>query len=292
MNQIPLYTLEEYFKASNKPCLAFNMETLSHQSPNDEQVAHRHDYYQIILLDKGSAVHRIEFDTYEMNAGSISVLFPKQFHQITYSDDAAGHIIMFCDELFCSAVLKKELSAYNISLQQRLNYIKLSADDYNSIGQVILQIKELYENISIAKKEQIKFYIKIALLQLMELGTDREPSRAETEEANTYLHFRDLVEEQFRTCRTVQSYAAQLGMSTKRLNTICQQHTGETALAVIHERTLLEIKRMLVFFDYPIKEIAFDLGFDSQSALNKFIASKANCTPSELKFRLAHIYKQ
>lgn len=292
MNQIPLYTLDSYFKAANKPCIAFNMEPLRHHSPNDETVPHRHDYYQIIILDKGSAVHRIEFDTYEMSAGSISVLFPKQFHQITFSDDAQGHIIMFCDELFCSAVLKKELSAYNISLQQRLNHITLPAGDYDSIGKVVLQIKELYENISIAKKEQIKFYIKIALLQLMELGTDREPSRAETEEANTYLRFRDLVEEQFRTCRTVQNYAEQLGITTKKLNAICHQYTGETALMVVHQRTLLEIKRMLVFFDYPLKEIAFDLGFDSQSALNKFIASKANCTPSELKFRLAHIYKQ
>ena len=73
---------------------------------------------------------------------------------------------------------------------------------------------------------------------------------------------------------------------------ICNQYTGNTALSVIHERTLLEIKRMLVFFDFTIKEIAFDLGFDSQSALNKFIYSKLSCTPSELKFQLAHIYKQ
>ena len=291
MNNIPLYTLDSYFKAANKPCIAFNMEQLIHQSPNDETIAHRHDYYQIIILEKGSATHKIEFDTYEMRDKSISVVFPKQFHQITFSPDAKGYIIMFCDELFCSAVLKKELSAYNVSLQQRLNYINASEEDYNSIDSVFTDIKDLYNNISIAKKEQIKFYIKILLLQLMELGTNKEPSRAETEDADIYLKYRDLIEEQFRTCRTVQNYAKELGITTKKLNLICNQYTGETALAAIHERTLLEIKRMLVFFDYSIKEIAFDLGFDSQSALNKFISSKLNCTPSELKFQLAHIYK-
>lgn len=291
MNKIPLYTLDSYFKATNKPCIAFNMEEIIHQSPNDETVAHRHDYYQIIILEKGSAIHHIEFDTYEMKKNSICVLFPKQFHQITFSSDAKGYIIMFCDELFCSAVLKKELSAYNISLQQRLNNITPSIEDYNSINAVFLQIKELYDNISIAKKEQIKFYIKILLLQLMELGANKEPSTVETEEANIYLQFRDLIEEQFKTCRTVQNYATKLGITTKKLNLICNQYTGNTALSVIHERTLLEIKRMLVFFDYSIKEIAFDLNFDSQSALNKFISAKINCTPSELKFQLAHIYK-
>ena len=291
MNNIPLYTLDSYFKAANKPCIAFNMEQISNQPINNEEIAHRHDYYQILILEKGSATHNIEFDTYEMREKSISVIFPKQFHQITFSADAEGYIIMFCDELFCSAVLKKELSAYNISLQQRLNNINPSEEDYNSINKLFLGIKELYDNISIAKKEQIKFYIKILLLQLMELGSDKEPSRAETEEANVYLRFRDLIEEQFRTCRTVQSYANQLGITPKKLNLICNQYTGEGALAAIHERTLLEIKRMLVFFDHSIKEVAFELGFDSQSALNKFISSKLNCTPSELKFQLAHIYK-
>lgn len=291
MKNIPLYTLESYFNAANKPCIAFNMEQILHQSPYDDTVVHRHDYYQIIILEKGTAINNIEFDTYEMGERSISVLFPKQFHQITFSSDAQGYIIMFNDELFCSAVLKKELSAYNISLQQRLNYINPSAEDYKSINLVFLQIKELYDNISIAKKEQIKFFIKILLLQLIELGTDREPSRVETEEANIYIKFRDLIEEQFRTCRTVQGYATKLGVTTKKLNLICNQYIGENALMVIHERTLLEIKRMLIFFDYSIKEIAFDLGFDSPSALNKFIASKLDCTPSELKFQLSHIYK-
>ena len=288
----PTYTLEEYFEAFQKPCIAFNMEYINHVPFFDSNKPHRHDYYQIIVLEKGTMNHNIEFDTYQTAKPCISVLFPKQFHQISFSPDAEGEIIMFGDELFCSAVLQKDLSAYNVDLQRRLNYIVPTAEEFAELIAVVKNIRDLYERISPAKKEQIKFYIKILLLQLIEYGHSREPSRTETEEADIYLHFRDLVEEQFKVCRTVQGYAEQLNITTKKLNAICNNYVGETALNVIHERLLLEIKRLLVFYDFPHKEIAYELGFDSPSALNKFIAAKLNCTPSELKYRLSHIYKK
>lgn len=288
---IPIYKLEDLFKAYQKPCIAFNMVKIGLEPLFDEDKPHRNDYYQIIVLEKGTMNLTIEFDTYKASAPCVSVIFPKQFHQVEFPAEARGEIIMFGDELFCSAVLKKDLSAYNVNLQRRLNYIPSSTEDFTMLRDVTTNIRTLYEQITLAKKEQIKFYIKILLLKLIEYGHSKEPSRAETEDADIYLHFRDLVEEQFKECRLVQRYAEKLNITPKRLNAICNQYAGETALNVIHERILLEIKRLLVFFDYSHKEIAYDLGFDSPSALNKFIAAKLNCTPSELKFRLSHIYK-
>lgn len=288
---IPICSLDDYFKAFNKPCLAFNIETLHHQLPYDPTIVHRHDYYQILVLEEGEGEHRIEFDTYQLKAPCVSVLFPRQFHQLSLSPESKGSIIMFDNALFCSAVLKKELSAYTVDLQKRLNYISFEGNSFKETGAIIANIWSLYENLTILKKEQIKFYIKILLLNLVDASQTRVPSRKETEEADLYLNFRELVEEQFKHNRTVALYAEQLNVSPKKLTAMCQRYTGEAALDVIHERILLEIKRMLVFYDYSNKEIAYQLGFGSPSALNKFIAAKMNCSPSELKFRLSHIYK-
>ncbi|BEG98021.1 AraC family transcriptional regulator [Bacteroides sedimenti] len=289
--EIPVYTLDDYFKAFNKPCLAFNLETLHHQLPYDPNAVHRHDYYQILILEEGEAEQRIEFDAYQLKAPCVSVLFPKQFHQLSLSPDSKGTVIMFDDALFCSAVLKKELSAYTVDLQKRLNYIPFDSTSFEEVRTIVERMWLHYENLTILKKEQIKFYIKILLLTLVDASQTRTPSRKESEEADVYLRFRELVEEQFKHNRTVAIYAEQLNVTPKRLTAMCQRYTGEAALDVIHERILLEIKRMLVFYDYSNKEIAYELGFDSPSALNKFIAAKMHCSPSELKFRLSHIYK-
>ena len=87
-------------------------------------------------------------------------------------------------------------------------------------------------------------------------------------------------------------YASQLGISSKKLNEICKRESGMTALEVIHERLMVEIKRMLLFSGERIKEIAFTLGFASVSSFNKFIYSKTCKTPTELKNSLSQNYKE
>ncbi|XP_037930188.1 NADPH-dependent butanol dehydrogenase-like, partial [Teleopsis dalmanni] len=62
---------------------------------------------------------------------------------------------------------------------------------------------------------------------------------------------------------------------------------GETAINAIHNRILTEIKRQLMFADISHKEIAFDLGFNSPAALNKFVKAKLNLTPTQLQQELA-----
>ncbi|MNY51386.1 Helix-turn-helix domain protein [compost metagenome] len=79
-------------------------------------------------------------------------------------------------------------------------------------------------------------------------------------------------------------------ITTKKLNAITKKHCGETAIQTIHHRILMEIKRQLMFSDLAHKEIAFDLGFNSPSALNKFVRSKLKETPTQLQQELSQMY--
>ena len=106
----------------------------------------------------------------------------------------------------------------------------------------------------------------------------------------TYIEFRKLVDKEFQTNRKVDSYCQKLNISAKKLNLICHEFTDKTALEVIHDRLSNEIKKILIFEDVSLKEIAFRLNFDSQPALNKYIASKFDCTPSELKDKVLGSY--
>jgi len=62
-------------------------------------------------------------------------------------------------------------------------------------------------------------------------------------------------------------------------------------LQVIHNRILLEAKRMLLFEEIAHKEIAFQLGFDSPASFSLFIKNKTGFTPSELNQQLVKIHK-
>ncbi|WP_430973436.1 AraC family transcriptional regulator [Sunxiuqinia rutila] len=283
------YTLDTYFK-DGMPCLLFNMEELNHTPPYDNRSAHRHAYYEIYLYQQGQGTHTIDFTSYNYHPGCVSVVFPHQTHQFNRSADAQGHVIMFNEELFCSEMLRKELRAYCVDLKNRLNFLKLSESQFTEIQLLFQLIQSLFNDLNVLGKEQIRHLIKVILLKLMDYSKTKELSQQETSESDLYYAFSNLVDLHFKEKRLVSEFADLLDVTPKKLNALSKTYGGITALQVIHERIFQEAKHLLAFSGLTHKEIAYQLKFDSPSALNKFIQKKAGCSPSDLQKRLTQIY--
>jgi AraC family transcriptional activator of pobA len=288
---VPTYSLKKYFDHKNTPCLSFNVYDLENLESYSENVLHRNDYFQVIFLDDGILQQQIEHNTYDLSAKTISIVFPHQITSLQNQSNPKGFVIQFDEVLFCSDLLKNELIAYNNDLIDKLNYVELGEEKHQQIREYAEQIKLLFEDLSPIKKEQIRFFIKIMLLEIIESAHQNINGYNAPDQLDHFAKFKTLIESNFIENRTVTFYAEQLQMTTKKLNNICKNKTGITALQLIHERILVEIKRLLLFSGKNHKEIAFSLGFDSPSALNKFVYAKLKETPSELKEELSRIYK-
>lgn len=272
--------------------LSFRAFELSEENLSQYLKPHKKDHFFILVIEKGKLQLHIEDKIHSLKTGQISVVFPEQVHFISNcSEDLKGKIILFEEILFCSDILKNELSTYNVNLSTQLNCTILSAEDFEQSVNAIRIIKGIYEHPSLIKKEQARFQIKIFLLGLIESVHGLHPIlHKETADRPIYVLFKKLLNEHYKQYRTVQYYAEELAITPKKLNSITKKHCGETAIQAIHNRILIEIKRQLMFSDLSHKEIAFDLGFNSPSALNKFVKSKLKETPTELQQELAQMY--
>ncbi|MCF1422886.1 helix-turn-helix domain-containing protein [Mangrovimonas futianensis] len=288
--EIANYTLKEYFDQKKSPCLSFNVYSLNDDIKKDEQL-HRSDYFQVILVQEGEVNQHIEHQSLQLLNNQISVVFPHQINAFELTKNAKGIVVQFDEVLFCSDLLKNELISYNNDLMNKLNHVILDAGEFSKINNYAIQILELFQNLSPIKKEQIRFYIKIMLLEIIEAAHQNYQGFQAPDQLDVFARFKTLIEANFKSKRTVAYYKDELQITSKKLNEICKSKTGNTALNIIHERILTEIKRLLLFSGKNHKEIAFELGFDSPSALNKFVYAKLKETPSELKESLSQIYK-
>lgn len=271
--------------------LSFRVYDLNINSVEDYLQPHKKDHFCIIIIETGTVKMHIEEAVHFLKSGKISTIFPDQIHFLSQcSDDLSGKIILFEEVLFCSDILKNELSAYNVNLSTHLNCIPLSKEEFTRELAIAKNIQQFYDEPSLIKKEQARFYIKIFLLALIESAHGQHPILHQETDKLAYVRFKKLLNEQYKNERTVQYYASEIAISTKKLNAITKKHCGETAINAIHNRILIEIKRQLLFSELSHKEIAFDLGFSSPSALNKFVKAKLQETPSELQQELAQIY--
>ncbi len=285
--RITLYTLEAYHKRNNKSSIPVAVEPLKNVSVENICEAHQHDYFQVILACEGSVNHVIEDNSYVIKKDSVSVVFPHQIHKAVFDPYIKGWVLMFDEVMFCSDLLKKELRSYSVDLHRKLNHIELSTEKYEEIRHIVEKIHTLYKEINPIRQEQIRFYIKILLLQLIEHTHEKTQLRKNIRQVDIYSGFKVLIEDNYKEIKTVSEYSSMMGISAKKLNEVCKKESGMTALAVIHERIMVEVRRMFLYCDSLNKEIAYQLGFTSPSALNKFIFSQTGKTPTELRHSLA-----
>lgn len=282
--------LEQYIQ--NDKYTNFALEPLSSDLLSTLSKTHRNSFYQIIIIRKGQGHYFIDFEKYEISAPAICFIFPQQIYKLELSEDAEGDVIMFDKTIFCSAILENELKEYNVDLHKKINFVDFT--DKVALFETIHGIKDQIERqekpLNNIRKIEIKFLTKIIIFKIIDASSMHEFSGLKDRELEIYLEFRRLVDTQFMHNRKVESYCDKLGVSAKKLNTLCKRYSHTTALEIIHERLSLEIKKIFIFEDVPLKEIAYTLGFDSQSALNKYIASKFDCTPSQLKEKVQSNY--
>ncbi|WP_152286860.1 helix-turn-helix domain-containing protein [Flavicella marina] len=95
--------------------------------------------------------------------------------------------------------------------------------------------------------------------------------------------FNFLVEAHFKEKHTVAEYAELLHKSPKTLANIFSKMGAKSPLRFIHDRKLLEARRLLIYTDYSIKEITFELGFSDIQSFSRFFKKYETVSPSEFK---------
>ena len=99
----------------------------------------------------------------------------------------------------------------------------------------------------------------------------------------TYLRYREYIEQHFHHRPTVGSCAKELGYSTRTLDRACQVAVGRSAKTVLDERVAIEIKRLLTLTDAPINRIAAAFEFDDPSSFAKYVHRHLGDSPTQIR---------
>jgi AraC family transcriptional regulator, transcriptional activator of pobA len=251
------------------------IEPLDYPNPYDFHRPHRHDYFEIILVNGGTGSQQIDFAQHDIKAGQLFTVYPGQVHLMD-RQSATGLIIQFRKDIFEFIHPVKHYLLYF-----RDPAFEPDADTFSHLYSLTTRMMALLqqEELSSLSIHKAYSYLQIILITLSELKHETALQQGN----HTATQFLSLLPQNIRSRKKVSEYCELLGCSPDKLNHSCKTSLGKTALELIHEELLLEIRRLLALGNLSLKEIAFELNFDSQANFSGFIKTRTGLTPSELQ---------
>jgi len=84
--------------------------------------------------------------------------------------------------------------------------------------------------------------------------------------------FGALLNQHYRTKRSVSDYAPLLHVTVNHLKALCRRVLSKTASAVIHERVVVEAQGLLSHSALGVAQVGYELGFEDASYLHMLLS--------------------
>ncbi|MGH1516148.1 AraC family transcriptional regulator [Chryseobacterium sp. JK1] len=246
---------------------------------------HRHDFYAAVLFTKGTGVHEIDFQKYEVAEGSLFFLSPGQIHSWELSEDIEGYIFFCSQEFYEMHYVNQKLKNFpffgSVSFPRKLQLdtleLKKNIKLFQELGKEYQAKNLMKEGMILSLMSQIF----INATRLFSRDFDPLASAAGLSYFKHYQDFENLIEQHFTEQKSIAYYASLLGISSKHLNRIVQAVVQKTATDVITERVVLEAKRMLMYLDESLVEISLRLGYEEYSYFVRVFRKSSGMTPTQ-----------
>jgi len=238
----------------------------------------RYDFYQLLWFTRagGNCSYFLDFNEYIIKEDQFVLIFPGQIDRLDI-EGKEGFLFTIHNDIF-----------YQINQRIKSDYLNgyfahtfVTAD--NETRKILEQIRSLIltEYTSENRIVLMQSYMEAFLFYLSSLfeTTDIFKNRSDF----LVSKLMRLIDLNFIRQRENDFYAAELGVSIKKLNEDCKKGTGKTVKQHLQEKLILEIKKEIRLKQKNLKEIAFDLGFNEAAYFTRFFKKHTSMTPKEFR---------
>jgi AraC-like DNA-binding protein len=278
-NKLPVYSIASFQNQLDNHEFYANNFSNHFQNHHFTNLPHKHDFYLVVLITKGSGWHEVDFVRYTIEKGSVFMLQPGQMHYWELSSDIDGfvffHTKTFFDEVY---------TTFKINNFPFFNSFYSNAEfsvSNDKLDRLAVLMKELISETQLPayfSKQKIHALLNLVYIEFSR-GFIQENSTIQSAYLNKLLSFENEIELNYKNEKSVQFYANKLNISSKHLNRIVKESLNKTSSDLIAERVILEAKRMLIQLKFNVTQIGYELGYQDKSYFVRFFKKQTGETP-------------
>ncbi|BBE16941.1 transcriptional regulator, AraC family [Aquipluma nitroreducens] len=284
--QLPVYSLHN-FSSPERKSQQFQVEVFDANRHFSVKYPHRHDFFEVLYLLKGSGYHVIDTNKYEIKPPCVFFMSPGQAHKLELSNDIEGFIFIFTADFYLlNRSNQNTLIEFPFFYTIHQDNPPLLLENENDIRfleslfrQGIAEIRDTEES----NTEMLRSILDLILTTCAARYQVTENLLNKGKGQILVKRFFHLVEENHQKNLSMSDYSGMIGITPNHLTQTVKSLTGKTSSQIIKAKQLLEIKRLLVHTNLSISEIANQLNFEDQSYFTKFFKRETGFTPVQFR---------
>lgn len=250
--------------------------TIDHSSQQNE--------YSIYWIQEGKGSYNIDFEQFKFEENVLFFLSPGQVFTVDSEQIKTAYKLTFKRDFYCIQTHDQEVACNGILFNNiyETPFVKPCKKETKKLNFILENLIEEFQQNQTAQYDMLQSYLKQFIINSVRVKKENNVIKEDIE-TRLFKDFSMLVELNFKKLHSVTEYANRLGVSPKSITKHFQKLGTKTPSDFIKNRILLEAKRLLIYTDKTVKEIAFELGFNDPAYFTRFFTKAISKPPLHFK---------
>lgn len=234
--------------------------------------------FQLIYIETGKGIFENKYGKYDIQAGDFIILFPEEWHRYKPDKEVGWteHYVGFDGKIASDIIGKMPFRIEKPIIRAKLNTEIIYC--YNNILDILSQ--EQSANQLISGGELLK------LLGLIIAQQDEKIEKIEDTTIEIINKIKRDIHENIECDIDFKILSKRYNIGYSHFRKMFKKLTGVSPKQYLIHHKLLKAKEMLTATDKTVKEICYDLGFESTSYFSRIFKSKLGGTPLQIKEKM------
>jgi len=259
----------------------FSVESLDNYS-RSIGMTDQHKWFSVFIVNHLEGYLLVDDEDFRIQSPAILFITPGQILSLSMVSSWSGYVVSFNSEFYCIEYHDSEISCKGLLFVNNYRMVSIRLDEQQSVvfNNIVFEIAREFESKDEMQDEMLKNLLKNILIRSNRLFK-QQCSIGDIDETNFEFvrKLSSLIEVHFLKHKQVEEYAEMMGLSASSLTKKLQKAGIDSPSQIIRERVITEAKRLLMYSDKSIKEVAHFLGYDDQYYFSRFFSNSTGIAP-------------
>jgi AraC-like DNA-binding protein len=243
---------------------------------------------KVMLFPEGYEL-AVDFNFYRLVKPTLFFINTNQYLKILKGTVKMAQMLYYNRDFYCVQIHDAEVACDGLLFNNVFENPKVDSSEVES--EIFKNLfKQVLEEIKLkdpSSEEMIRTYLKQIIIRATRIWKEQnlasETLQLPNLEQDFFRNFSRFLEIHFREKHSVSDYAELLNIAPKTLSNKFHKLGLENPNDMIKNRIVLETKRLLLYTDLSIKEIAYQLGYKDPAYFNRLFTQKTKSSPAAFR---------